>query len=96
MSKLWKYDQVQLRDDVKLGLPEDWAAFIYKITSGDSGKTYYCTLLVNAKTRQQIEFCTCPEGQFRAPLAVLNAVPHVCKHTENLVEFLRQKEHKRG
>lgn len=93
--KLWKYDQVQLRDDVKLGLPEDWAAFIYKITSGDSGKTYYTTLLTNPKTKQTIQFCTCPEGMFRAPLAVLDAVPFLCKHTENLLEFLRQKGEKR-
>lgn len=100
--KVWKYEQVNLRDDVKLGLPEDWAAFIYKVTAGEeegkrySGQAYYCTLLNNPKTHQTIEFCNCPEGQFRAPLAVLNAVPHLCKHTENLVEFLKQEWRQKG
>jgi hypothetical protein len=92
---LWKYDLTYTRDDVKTALPDGWAVFIYKVTSGDSGKSYYCQLLVNPKTSQTIEFCDCPEGRFRAPLAVLAAVPHLCKHTENLVEFLRQKGDKK-
>ena len=102
VMRVWKYEQVDLREDVRLGLPDDWAAFIYKVTAGEeegkrfSGQAWYCTILRNAKTDQTIEFCNCPEGWSRAPLAVLNAVPHLCKHTENLMEFLRQKGLKKG
>lgn len=92
---IWKYEQADIRDDVRTALPDGWALFVYYVTSGDSGKKYLCQLLVNAKTHQQIEFCNCWMGIGRGPLAVLGAVDSLCKHTENLKEFLRQKGNKR-
>ena len=89
--KLWRYELTYTLDDVKNHLPENWAVFVYRVTSGDSGEKYYCQMIVNAKTKQQIELCNCPQALGRLPLAVLNAVEHLCKHTENLKEFLRQK-----
>jgi hypothetical protein len=96
--RVWKYEQADVRDDVRTGLPHGWHLFIYKITAGEeegvkySGKPWYTSLLINHETKQQIEFCTCPEGTFRSPLAVLGAVKDLCKHTENLKAFLLQKE----
>jgi hypothetical protein len=88
---LWRYELTYTIQETQDSLPKDWAVFVYKVTSGDSGHKYYCQLIVNAKTKQQIELCNCPQALGRLPLAILNAVPHLCKHTENLKEYLREK-----
>jgi hypothetical protein len=87
--KLWKYEEVDVRDDVKTALPDGVKLRIFKVTSGDSGKTWYTQILKWQGT--EYYFCNCPEGWVRAPLEVLKA-GELCKHPTNLVAFLKEKK----
>ncbi len=95
MPKLWQYDEKELREDVKLNLPEDWKCRVFKVTSGDSGKTYWVQLLSNDYAalnvkRMTLSLCNCSEGYFQLPLSVLG-LKMCCKHASNLLEFLKDK-----
>ena len=91
----WKYERADVRDDVKTSLPNHYSLDIYKIRSGDSGKTYYTQILrQNDRGFSQMKpvyLCDCPEGIFKAPLSVLGLGPQ-CKHAVNLVQFLKERK----
>jgi len=89
MPLLWKYEELDLRDDVKLALPENWRLSVYKVTSGDSGKIYHVQQMFSSKG-QVISLCNCSQGYFQLPLAVLG-LKSPCKHADNLNEFLDEK-----
>ena len=96
MPHFWKYDEVEPRDDVKTNLPDDWRLRVYKIVSGDTGKTYYVQVLIgkNARTHTEVQtiyICNCPEGIFKAPLSILG-LGYPCKHAEHLAEFLKERK----
>ncbi len=102
MPHFWRYDQVEPRDDVLLGIPDTWKIEVYKIQSGDSGKVYYVQLLSSEipkivgrgdSGRTWIYLCNCPEGVFRAPLSVLG-IESPCKHASHLADFLKEKKKK--
>ena len=88
--KIWKYDQVEVREDVKAQLPDGCQLDVYKVLSGDSGKTYYIQIQ-SMKPAVPIYLCNCPEGTFLAPLSIVGLGPQ-CKHAENLAAFLKEKE----
>jgi hypothetical protein len=100
----WTYDEKELREDVRLNLPADWACRVFKVTSGDSGKSYWVqvmwnhagplepgTLLRLQRAQKVIILCDCPEGEFHQPLTVLGFQDFVCKHGKNLLQFLEEK-----
>lgn len=95
----WKYDKVDVRDDVKIQLPDNWKLEVYKIVSGDTGKTYYVQVLKEVWEKSSgndsgscpIYLCNCPEGTFRASLSVVGLGP-ACKHAEHLAEFLKERK----
>lgn len=90
--KLWKYDLVDTRDDVKTEMPDGWKVEVYKVTSGDSGKTYYVQHVHWGDSKGSYFFCSCPEGIFRAPIAMTGG--KCCKHAENLKQFLEERKKK--
>lgn len=90
MPHFWKYDKVDVRDDIADVLKgTSWTLNVYKTVSGDSGKIYYVQILT-AKYGS-IYICNCPEGIFKAPLSILGlGMP--CKHAEHLAEFLKERK----
>jgi hypothetical protein len=89
--KLWKYEEVEVRDDVKLALPSSVVNVqLFKTVSGDTGKTYYIYKLT-PKVGKAIYLCNCPEGIFRAPIEVFGA-GRGCKHIEHLAEYLEGRK----
>jgi len=95
---VWRYQEVDVRDDVKWKLPDHSSLQVYKVLSGDSGKTYYVQVLVvkSELSRPQskpIYLCGCPEGTFLAPLSIVGLGPQ-CKHAKNLAAFLEEKRKK--
>ena len=96
---LTTYTKHDLRDDVKLHLPEPWKLDVYTVISGDSGKEYWVQYLWTSEwrvkyPRTHIVLCDCPEGKFKAPLIILGLSEHICKHGEGLLAFLEGKEEK--
>jgi len=92
---MWSYDEKQIRDDVKLNLPDEAKVRVFHVTSGDTGKKYWVQLLriIDPATGRlsMITMCDCQQGYFQLPLSVLG-LKICCKHAENLLEFLREKE----
>ena len=75
----WKVDEKEVRTDVKDNLPNDWELKVFKVTSGDTGKTYWVQAL-RKKAGVTVFLCDCPEGKFKAPLLVLGLREFMCKH----------------
>jgi len=94
----WQYDERDLRPDVKLNLPKEWKLQVFKVISGESGKSYWIQVLrqtnCKASMRSTITLCNCPEGQFLAPLVVLGLGEFRCKHAAALLTYLEAKEEK--
>jgi len=86
---LWKYEEKDVRDDVKLKLPEEWWLRVFLVTSGDTGKQYLVQIMGTEKTKT-ICMCNCNYGLCQIPLSVVGLGP-CCKHAENLLLFLREK-----
>ena len=104
--KLWTYEEVDVRDDVKLDLTGlQWKLRIFKVIAGEeegkkySGKPWYVQVLsptdLNKASDLDIFLCDCPEGKFRGPLSVIGYDQTPCKHSENLLAFLKEKGGKR-
>lgn len=88
--KLWKYDLLETREDVLREMPDGWRVEVYKVTSGDSGKEYFVQKVARPGVpRMYFYLCNCREGLFRIPVAITGG--RCCKHTENLIEFLKGK-----
>jgi hypothetical protein len=93
MPNLWKYDEKELRDDVKLNLPEGWKLRVFHVTSGDSGKKYWVQILRSSERSDfVISLCNCDQGYFQLPLSVLG-LKICCKHAENVLAFLKERGH---
>lgn len=101
----WQYEEKDLRDDVKLNLPDDVHCRVFEVTSGDTGKKYWVYLIwhhegpLEPKTILQLQratkihvLCNCPEGYHHAALTILGLSDFFCKHTKNLLLFLGEKE----
>jgi len=86
----WQFEKVDTREDVATKMPDTFKVEVYKIKSGDSGKTYYVQYISqhgkgrNEKDVVGFYLCNCPEGTFRAPLGIVSAVQCACKHSEYL------------
>ena len=91
----WVFDEKDVRDDVKLNLPDDWKLRVFHVTSGDSGKKYWVQILTTRnplRYESAITLCNCNEGYFQLPLSVLG-LKKCCKHAERTLDFI--KEHTR-
>jgi len=93
MSPMWKYEEKELREDVRLNLPNHWKCQVFKVTSGDTGKEYWVQIIGSGGHHlNQIVLCDCPEGKFHQPLTVLGLKDFICKHGQNLLAFLKDKK----
>ena len=79
-----KYEECNLRDDVKLHLPEGFKAKVYKVTSGNSGKVYFVQLEWDKEGNLILSTCQCVAGYFQ----ILIAGTPCCKHVKALLEVL--------
>jgi hypothetical protein len=86
--KRWKYEECDVRDDVKLALPEGWSLRVFRVQSGDSGEKYYVQIMQTRHSPQPICLCDCMQGKFLAPLSILG-LGEPCKHGSNLLAFLK-------
>lgn len=75
----WKVDEREVRNDVKDNLPKDREVRVFKVTSGDTGKTYWVQVMLCTKA-VPIYLCDCPEGKFKIPLLILGLREFTCKH----------------
>lgn len=102
---MWKYEQLDTREDVITAMPDNWTVRVYKVTSGDSGKKYHVQIVEEIRAvkllpgapgsdrKERIYLCNCPEGTFKAPLSIVGALPYgPCKHAQNLAMFLAEKK----
>lgn len=94
MPNLWKYDEKDLRDDVKLRMLDGWAGRVFHIISGDSGKPYWIYLWWDKKTPETISAaCNCNAG-FHVVINTSSAIrDQYCKHITNLLAFLKERGH---
>lgn len=95
-AKRWAYEEVEVREDVKTNLPDDWKLRVFKVRSGDSGETYFVQVLdgnSNRYSTSQIVLCDCMQGKFLAPLSVLGTGEDFnCKHASQLLDFLKKTD----
>ena len=96
----WIFDEKDVRDDVKLNLPDDWKLRVFQVTSGDSGKKYWVQILdkrlldsesKNKVTSSVITMCDCNEGKFQQPLSVLG-LKICCKHAEETIGYVKSRK----
>jgi hypothetical protein len=96
MPQLWKYELKDLKEIVEVNLPDDRKCIVAKVTSGDSGKTYWCQILYQrhgGKNNVIAVVCQCPEGFFNWPLTTEGSNDtFFCKHVANLLAFLKERE----
>lgn len=90
MPLLWSYEELDLRDDVKLALPKGWTVRLFRVTSGDTGKKYHVYRIIG-NNGVKISTCDCPEGYFRLPISILG-LGDCCKHFTNLEVFLKERK----
>lgn len=98
----WRYEEVEIREDVEGQLPENVQLHVYKVTSGDSGEKYYVQRLkvwrypLTEETRkpQIVYLCNCGSALGALPLSILGIKPLPCKHAENLKKYLEEKSGK--
>jgi len=94
----WSFDRRPLNDVCKLNMPKNWHLEVYKVQSGDSGEIYWVQVMweVDPDTKERASgtnmvFCSCPVGQFQAPLIYLGLKDFICKHGQALLAYLRSK-----
>lgn len=87
-----KFRNCEIREDVKLNLPDGWKLRVVEVTSGDSGKKYFVQYLSNKETKQRIVTCQCPQGYFQIPLTVLGFQESWCKHARDVAFGLGGQE----
>lgn len=85
---VWSYRKAEVKDTVKLNLPKGWKLRVCEVTSGDSGKSYWCQILWDDKGNLVLTACQCPEGFFRIPLTGQPC----CKHVRSYLEFRKDKK----
>lgn len=90
MIKPNSYREADLREDVRLHLPEGWKLNVIELTSGSSGKKYWVQVLRDSKRNPKpVVLCDCPEGKFLAPLVILGLMDP-CKHGKDVLSYLRE------
>jgi hypothetical protein len=85
-GKAHVFDEKNIREDVKLNLPNDWKLRVLEMTSGDSGEKYWVQYMENKNFHNHICICNCPRGLFHIPVEILGLYPEGrCKHVKTFL-----------
>lgn len=94
----WVFEEFNVREDVKLNLPDDWKVRVFRVVSGDSGKKYWVQVVsheVQGKLGKRYDrsfLCNCNDGWFKVPLLILGLQDFTCKHGVQLSAFLQSEK----
>lgn len=83
------FDRCNVKDEVKLLLPEGYEVKVFKATSGDTGKEYFIQVL-SCEHGPTILLCDCYAGKFVQPAEILGLGKDLrCKHVRDLLEVIK-------